>query len=177
MTRRTRTRRSAQRSYSRTPCHLQSFKFCSPSRAALLTGRFPFKTESTRNNLIPFSQLDGVNTNFTMLPAKLKAAGYATHGTGKWHQGFWRKVYTPEARGFDTFDGFLAGGQDHFTQASFAECGCAARDVWINGTADNSTGIEGVYNAFRFCRRAMDVIAAHDPATPLFLYVALQNTF
>jgi leishmanolysin-like peptidase len=117
-----------------------------------------------------------VNTNFTMLPAKLKAAGYATHGTGKWHQGFWRKVYTPEARGFDTFDGFLAGGQDHFTQASFAECGCAARDVWINGTADNSTGIEGVYNAFRFCRRAMDVIAAHDPATPLFLYVALQNT-
>ncbi len=93
-----------------------------------------------------------------------------------YREGFWQKVYTPEARGFDTFDGYLAGGQDHFTQASFHECGCAARDVWINGTADNSTGINGVYNAFRFCRRATDVIAAHDPATPLFLYVALQNT-
>lgn len=53
-----------------------TYKYCSPTRASLLTGRFPFKIESTRNNLIPFSQEDGVNLNFTMLPAKLKAAGY-----------------------------------------------------------------------------------------------------
>jgi arylsulfatase B len=153
-----------------------AYKFCSPTRASLLTGRWPFKTESTRNNLIPFSQLDGVNTNFTMLPAKLKAAGYKTHGIGKWHQGFWQRAFTPEARGFDSFDGFLAGGQDHFTQESFAECGCKARDVWINGSATADPSIEGTYNAFRFTRRATDVIAAHDAATPLFLYVALQNT-
>ena len=53
-----------------------TYKYCSPTRASLLTGRLPFKIESTRNNLIPFSQEDGVNLNFTMLPAKLKAAGY-----------------------------------------------------------------------------------------------------
>jgi arylsulfatase A-like enzyme len=154
-----------------------TYKFCSPTRAALLTGRYPFKTESSRNNLIPFSQLDGVNANFTMLPAKLKAAGYRTHGCGKWHLGFWQRRFTPEARGFDSFDGFLAGGQDHFTQESFGECGCAARDVWINGSASAAPGIKGTYNAFRFTQRAEAVIAAHDPAAaPLFLYVALQNT-
>ena len=92
-------------------------------------------------------------------------------------QGFWRPEYTPEARGFDQFDGFLAGGQDHFTQASFAECGCKARDVWVNGAPDSSPNISGTYNAFRFTRRATDAIAAHNStAGPLFLYVALQNT-
>jgi arylsulfatase B len=65
-----------------------SFKYCSPARASLLTGRFPFKTESTRNNLIPFSQEDGVNLNFTMLPERLAAAAtpYESIGVGKWHQ-------------------------------------------------------------------------------------------
>lgn len=31
-----------------------TYKFCSPSRASFLSGRYPFKTEGTRNNLIPF---------------------------------------------------------------------------------------------------------------------------
>lgn len=151
-----------------------AYKFCSPSRASLLTGRFPYKTESTRNNLIPYSQEEGVNLNFTFLPARLKAAGYATHGVGKWHQGLWQLPFTPTRRGFDSFRGFLAGGQDHFTQDSFGECGCSQKDMWGDG-AVNATG-ENEYNAFRFTARAVEVIeaAAAAPA-PLFLYVALQN--
>ena len=154
-----------------------SYKYCSPTRASLLTGRFPFKTESTRNNLIPFSQEDGVNLNFTMLPAKLKKAGYATHGIAKWHQGFWQQAYTPTARGFDSYNGYLAGGQDHFTQASFHECGCPARDVWVNGLPDPDPSIKGVYNAFRFTSAAETIISSHNAsAAPLFMYLALQNT-
>lgn len=156
-----------------------SYKYCSPARASLLTGRFPFKTESTRNNLIPFSQEDGVNLNFTMLPAKLALSTppYVRKGCGKWHQGFWRDAYTPTRRGFQNFTGFLAGGQDHFTQASFAECGCAARDVWVDGAPDADPAIKGRYNAFRFTAAATEAILTHNAsAAPLFLYVALQNT-
>lgn len=76
-------------------------------------------------------------------------------------------------RGFDTWDGFLAGGQDHFTQKSFGECGCAQNDIWVNGTID--PGLHGEYNAQRFTAAAVARIRNHDPATPLFLYVALQN--
>ena len=156
-----------------------SYKYCSPARASLLTGRFPYKTESTRNNLIPFSQEDGVNLNFTFLPARLAATSppYERVGVGKWHQGFWKSSFAPTARGFSAFNGFLAGGQDHFTQASFAECGCAARDVWVNGQPDADPAIKGQYNAFRFTAAATGAILAHNAsAAPLFLYVALQNT-
>ena len=151
-----------------------AYKYCSPSRASLLTGRFPYKTESTRNNLIPYSQEEGVNLNFTFLPQRLKDAGYATHGVGKWHQGLWSLPFTPTRRGFDSFRGYLAGGQDHFTQDSFGECGCAQKDMWGDG-AVNATG-ENTYNAFRFTARAVEVIEATAAAgAPLFLYVALQN--
>ena len=65
-----------------------TYKYCSPTRGSLLTGRWPFKLESTRNNLIPFSQEDGLNLNLTLLPQRLKAAAvpYSTNHIGKWHQ-------------------------------------------------------------------------------------------
>ena len=41
-----------------------------------------------------------------------------------------------------------AGGQDHFTQASFGECHCPQKDIWVNGTTDPA--LQGEYNAVRF---------------------------
>ena len=153
-----------------------TYKYCSPSRASFLSGRYPFKIESTRNNLIPFSQEDGVNLNFTFIPEKLKSAGYISHHIGKWHQGLYKPQYTPVGRGFASSDGFLAGGQDHFDQLSFGECGCKQYDIWVNTTIDPA--LQGQYNAFRFTQRATDIIINHannQPNTPLFMYVALQN--
>ena len=37
-----------------------------------------------RSNFIPWSRPDGLNLNFTLLPAHLKTMGYNTYHVGKW---------------------------------------------------------------------------------------------
>lgn len=57
--------------------NLYSFKTCGPSRASMLSGRYPFHTGIYSN-----ADIDsyGVPVNFTLLPALLKRhGGYATH--------------------------------------------------------------------------------------------------
>lgn len=66
--------------------HHYVFKYCSPSRASFLTGRWPHHTHQF--NIRPDIPL-GLNINITMLPAKLKTAGYKTHIVGKWHEGYY----------------------------------------------------------------------------------------
>ena len=47
----------------------------------------------------------GVPLGYKMLPAVLKERGYQNHMLGKWHQGFFKREYTPTYRGFDTYFG------------------------------------------------------------------------
>ena len=79
---------------------------CAPSRVALLTGRFPYRTGVPRNPA-PDAGLDhGINADETTLAEMLKTRGYATKCIGKWHLGHLPEYY-PTRHGFDQYFGIL----------------------------------------------------------------------
>lgn len=75
---------------------------CSPSRAALLTGRLPIRTGVVRV-FFPNSKR-GLPTSEVLLPELLKTKGYVTGCIGKWHLGHLPQ-YLPTRRGFDSYIG------------------------------------------------------------------------
>jgi len=115
------------------------FKYCSPSRVSLLTGRWPHHAHQW--NTPGGNILAGANINMTMLPAKLKQAGYATHMVRKWHEGLYTPKYLPMNQGFDTSLGFLQGGEDHLNQ-KFQY----AVDFWKNKAFDPRNGSYDAYH-------------------------------
>ncbi len=76
--------------------------YCTPTRAALLTGRHPIRTGMTRV-LWPHSK-DGLDESETTLAELLKARGYATALYGKWHLGGEPSQF-PTHHGFDEWFG------------------------------------------------------------------------
>ncbi len=163
------------------------YKFCSPTRGAFLTGRYPYHLPNTRTNLIPWSVPDGTPLGYQMLPKTLAKAGYRSVHIGKWHQGFFTNEYTPVGRGFNYSFGFLEGGEDHFTSAivNLDKCNSSGFDLsygWDNGTTIRGAfGKNGTYTGYLFGWEAVDVVRSHAndgefEGQPLFLYLALHNT-
>ncbi|HSU17538.1 sulfatase-like hydrolase/transferase [Longimicrobium sp.] len=84
---------------------------CTPTRVALITGRYPARTTAglyeplTRQNV-------GVETDPPTLGLLMKAAGYETALVGKWHLGTFPRFH-PLRHGWDEFYGFLGAGADY----------------------------------------------------------------
>jgi arylsulfatase A-like enzyme len=84
--------------------------FCSPTRAALLTGRYQQRFGHEYNPVYdPLDETEGLPLGERMLPQLMKDAGYQTGWIGKWHLGA-SPAHTPWRRGFDETFGFIGGG-------------------------------------------------------------------
>ncbi len=79
---------------------------CGPSRVALLTGRYPFRTGVPSNPAPDAGRDHGIHESETTLAELLKGQGYATQIVGKWHLGH-RPQYYPTRHGFDSYFGIL----------------------------------------------------------------------
>ena len=86
---------------------------CSPTRAALLTGRYQQRFGHEVNPGADAGPNGGLPLGETTMANRLKAAGYRTALFGKWHLGSNERLH-PLSRGFDEFYGFLGGEHSYF---------------------------------------------------------------
>lgn len=106
---------------------------CSPSRASLLTGRYPQRT-GVSTILGGGRGTRGLPADEATLARLLKAEGYRTAMLGKWHLGVSEESW-PNAHGFDEFYGFLAGCVDYYSHIFYWGMGKGTdpvHDLWEN---------------------------------------------
>ncbi|NIA16330.1 MAG: sulfatase-like hydrolase/transferase [Nitrospiraceae bacterium] len=144
---------------------------CSPSRASLLTGRYPGNA-GVRSILAGHRTALGLPQETPTLAAALKPLGYQTAMFGKWHLGL-AEGSRPENHGFDEWFGFLAGCIDYYSHIFYWGMADGKQDpihdLWENGREiyDN-----GRYFTEMITERAVDYVhRAAKSESPFFLYV------
>jgi arylsulfatase A-like enzyme len=133
---------------------------CSPTRAALMTGRHVTRT-GVYSIVRPRARW-GLPLAERTLADALRAAGYETAICGKWHLGEFEPVYLPTRRGFDHQYGHWFGAIDYFTHVRDGQ-----RDWHRQDEPCDDRG----YSTQLIAREACRIIRAKPADKPLFLYV------
>ena len=95
--------------------------FCSPTRVALMTGKYPAKFEIGLREPLTLSKNDlelGLSPEIPTLTSLMKNNNYETALFGKWHLGQTEK-YLPAKHGIDHYFGILCGAADHIDHKPF----------------------------------------------------------
>jgi arylsulfatase A-like enzyme len=137
---------------------------CSPTRAALMTGRYPIRYGLQTGVVRPWAKY-GLPLEERTLAQALKGAGYLTAITGKWHLGHFEPAYLPRKRGFDHQYGHYNGAIDYFDHT---------REGGLDWHRDDKGLREAGYSTQLIAKEAVRRIKAHDQTKPLFLYVAFN---
>jgi len=135
---------------------------CTPTRAALLTGRHPIRYGLQEGVVWPWAGW-GLPTSERTLAVALGAVGYRPLLVGKWHLGHARAEQLPRARGFAHHYGPYLGAIDHFTHL---------RDGGLDWHRNGAPVREPGYATFLLANEAVRLVRGHDAAQPLFLLVS-----
>lgn len=152
--------------------------FCGPSRAAIMTGRYPHKI-GAQFNLPEDGSNIGVSADEPFIAQTMKSAGYFTGAMGKWHLGE-APEYHPNKHGFDEFYGFLGGGHNYFPEqfekayAQRVEQGMTNINLYLTPLEHNGKEVrETEYITDGLSREAVNFVdKAAAKKEPFFLYLA-----
>lgn len=133
---------------------------CSPTRAALMTGTFPYKYGLQR--VIWGWNNHGLDLNYKILPQYLKELNYKTYIIGKWHLGHAIKEYLPTFRGFDYHYGPYTGAISYWDHTNIVhDFHENAKPIYPKGHATDL-----------FCSKAIELIKQSNDK--FFMYLAFN---
>ncbi|MGD9941729.1 MAG: sulfatase, partial [Burkholderiaceae bacterium] len=136
---------------------------CSPTRFALMTGRWQYRLRGGADEPIGDARGDkilGLAPEHPTLPSLLGEAGYRTALVGKWHLGY-PPHFGPRLSGYQEYWGFHGGGVDYFAHTSPR----GSPDLWDNETPIEASG----YLTDLLSRRAVEFIDRQSVDQPFLL--------
>ena len=137
---------------------------CTPTRACLMTGRYPFRY-GLQSLVIPGPAGFGLDTTEWLMPQSLKEAGYSTAIIGKWHLGHADIKYWPKQRGFDYQYGAMIGELDYYTHSD-----AGVLDWFRNNKPVKEEG----YTTQLIGADAVKFINAQEANKPFYLYLTFN---
>ncbi|KAJ8969203.1 hypothetical protein NQ314_001874 [Rhamnusium bicolor] len=128
---------------------------CTPSRSALMTGKYPIHT-GMQHAVLYGAEARGLPLTEKILPQYLEELGYINHIVGKWHLGSYKRSY-------------WTGHQDYFDHTAVENPGWG---LDMRRNMNVAYDLHGQYSTDLFTKESVKLITNHNTSSPLFLYLA-----